>query len=167
MDTNKFLFCKRKRYLHKFLQLIFKHPDFKLHRNNLECLLEVLITKPPRAYIPQAIGHSIQLPNFKEKDTNYNYYLSDSSVGVIEQWLYKHFWAEYDRFMICVPRGLVKHMTFIFLETYNLDLKMFDMLVKHRNRNHKRKSKKSARIIASFRPVMSFSKTKNLQFNSI
>jgi len=157
MTTNPIVFPKNKFYLRNFLEVVLGK-DGKMNilvANKFYELLHLLISRPPKDYVPEATfeySMCIELPKWKNKDPQYYFYLSKINQEIILDWLYKTFFITFNRYLNRFSTIIQYKMAIEkFMEDYNVDPGHYDMLKKYdlRYRN-KILSKKHQKILTLF-----------------
>ena len=168
--TNIISFSKNKAYLIKFLSVLLTSEleNDKLIVDNFYDYLKLLLTAPPREFVfkKQELSDNqiqIPLPNWNDKKTEYNFYLSYYSQVLIQKWLYRNFtllFKEHLKF----SNGFLndKEAIYLFIEMYKLndfdfsEGDVFEMLKKKSVRQKKKLiPNKLVKITSHFRGNLS------------
>ena len=100
----------------------------RLSRGSMEwCLLEQFLQTPPADYVPQVGGEGfvcIELPNFRSKDTRYNYYLPPKATETLKACIRNRFdialWNALHRFAALFQRQ--DNLIYAFMEANGIDM---------------------------------------------
>lgn len=100
----------------------------RLTRGSVEwCLLEMFLKTPPEDYTPETDGTGcicIELPNFRSKDTRYNYYLPPKATDALKACIRNRFdvdmWNALHRFSSIFQRQ--DHLIYAFMEKNGIEM---------------------------------------------
>lgn len=164
MITNKVFIPPNKLFIKPFIETVLKK-ETKQHiawAKKFYTILKLLITIPPRDWSPledkNKKGISFQLPKWKDIDTHYNFYFSDVRQKEIIRWIYNLFYAIFEAHMLeCRKMNMTnKNGVYLFIEIYNLNIYVYDTLIKHDQRfREKLIPKKTKKISSHFSSISS------------
>ena len=139
MQTNIITLPAEKSYLISFFNTFKEKKNSKEHIvffRSFNNLIRLLLQKAPTDYFPVKRSLSenefiIELPVWKDINTNYYYFISKTGTRFIEDFLYRNFCIIYEMHMneISLMVGY-KKATYLFMEFYNIPESKFDMLIK-------------------------------------
>lgn len=100
----------------------------RLIRGSMEwCLLEQFLKTPPDDYVPQTSAPGllcIELPNFRSKDTRYNYYLPPRAADALKACIRTRFdivmWSALHKFANLFQRQ--DNLIYAFMESNGIEL---------------------------------------------
>jgi hypothetical protein len=143
--TNIITFSEERSYLVKFLSVLIvkKCKSDIIIINKIYELLKLLITKPPLDYYPnhKTLTENqiiIELPEWTDIRTDYNYYLTQNSQAILERFVYNSFNLMFELHMQELRYKIqFKHAVYNFIEQYDLSINSYEMLKKKDYRNRK------------------------------
>jgi hypothetical protein len=141
ITTNVIRFSENRKYLITFLKKVLEKDTKEriVLAGKLNDLLFALVKKAPADYVPE--NHTpepfeivLTLPDWKDKKTEYNYYISPNSMRIIENFVYNHFWLIFEQHMMEINFIGFKHAVYNFIEQYELEEEKYDMLIRRDRR---------------------------------
>jgi len=134
--TNPIILSKKKKYLLEFIESFLRKEskaDIKL-TNDLYFFVKSFLRTQPEDYCHKSIlppnSFILELPNWNDINTQYNWYLSQNAQELIQRYIFLKFWERFRSHMNFFKKMSYKNAIYLFIEMNKFPVDYYDMLQK-------------------------------------